>query len=143
MNHGITAAARAIRSSALAIGDFIERYIFPGGQLLHLSHVLREMADAGLEALDVENLRPHYARTLWAWSDALESRLAHAAEVAGEKVVRAYRLYSAGSAMSFERGWISAATRCWLGARVATSTTDRCAARSRCSVPARLHVQVG
>ncbi|HET7527704.1 MAG TPA: class I SAM-dependent methyltransferase, partial [Burkholderiaceae bacterium] len=60
-----------------------------------------------LEALDIENLRPHYARTLWAWSDALESRLGHAAEVAGEQVVRAYRLYLAGSAMSFERGWIS------------------------------------
>ena len=41
------------------------------------------------------------------WSDALESRLTRAAEVAGDKVVRAYRLYLAGSAMSFERGWIS------------------------------------
>jgi cyclopropane-fatty-acyl-phospholipid synthase len=72
-----------------------------------VSHVLREMAEARLEALDIENLRPHYARTLWAWSDALESRLTRAAELAGERVVRAYRLYLAGSAMSFERGWIS------------------------------------
>ncbi|HSW27277.1 MAG TPA: class I SAM-dependent methyltransferase [Burkholderiaceae bacterium] len=107
MNHGITAGGTRNSQLGAGIGDFIERYIFPGGQLLHVSHVLREMADAGLEALDVENLRPHYARTLWAWSDALESRLAHAAEVAGERVVRAYRLYLAGSAMSFERGWIS------------------------------------
>jgi cyclopropane-fatty-acyl-phospholipid synthase len=107
MNHGITAGGTRNSQLGAGIGDFIERYIFPGGQLLHLSHVLRELADCGLEALDVENLRPHYARTLWAWSDALESRLAHAAEVAGEKVVRAYRLYLAGSAMSFERGWIS------------------------------------
>ncbi|MFI4930180.1 MAG: class I SAM-dependent methyltransferase [Burkholderiales bacterium] len=107
MNHGITAGGTRNSQLGAGIGEFIERYIFPGGELLHLSHVLREMADCGLEALDVENLRPHYARTLWAWSDALESRLAHAAEVAGEKVVRAYRLYLAGSAMSFERGWIS------------------------------------
>jgi cyclopropane-fatty-acyl-phospholipid synthase len=107
MNHGITAGGTRNSQLGAGIGDFIERYIFPGGELLHLSHVLREMADSGLEALDVENLRPHYARTLWAWSDALESRLAHAAEVAGERVVRAYRLYLAGSAMSFERGWIS------------------------------------
>jgi cyclopropane-fatty-acyl-phospholipid synthase len=107
MNHGITAGGTRNSQLGAGIGDFIERYIFPGGELLHLSHMLREMADCGLEALDVENLRPHYARTLWAWSDALESRLAHAAEVAGEKVVRAYRLYLAGSAMSFERGWIS------------------------------------
>ena len=40
---------------------------------------LRVMAEAGLEGLDTENLRPHYARTLWAWSDALESRLDEAA----------------------------------------------------------------
>jgi len=107
MNHGINAGGTRNAQLGAGIGDFIERYIFPGGELLHLSHALREMADAGLEALDVENLRPHYARTLWAWSDALESRLSHAAEVAGERVVRAYRLYLAGSAMSFERGWIS------------------------------------
>ncbi|KAB2875112.1 MAG: class I SAM-dependent methyltransferase [Burkholderiaceae bacterium] len=107
MNHGITAGGTRNAQLGAGIGEFIERYIFPGGELLHLSHALREMADAGLEVLDVENLRPHYARTLWAWSDALESRLAHAAEVAGDRVVRAYRLYLAGSAMSFERGWIS------------------------------------
>jgi cyclopropane-fatty-acyl-phospholipid synthase len=107
MNHGITAGGTRNAQLGAGIGEFIERYIFPGGELLHLSHVLREMADACLEALDVENLRPHYARTLWAWSDGLESRLAHAAEVAGDRVVRAYRLYLAGSAMSFERGWIS------------------------------------
>ncbi|HTP71942.1 MAG TPA: class I SAM-dependent methyltransferase [Burkholderiaceae bacterium] len=107
MNHGITAGGTRNAQLGAGIGDFIERYIFPGGELLHLSHVLRDMAEAGLEALDVENLRPHYARTLWAWSDALESRLSHAAEVAGDRVVRAYRLYLAGSAMSFEHGWIS------------------------------------
>jgi cyclopropane-fatty-acyl-phospholipid synthase len=107
MNHGITAGGTRNTQLGAGIGEFIERYIFPGGELLHLSHVLRDMANAGLEALDVENLRPHYARTLWAWSDALESRLTRAAELAGERVLRAYRLYLAGSAMSFERGWIS------------------------------------
>jgi cyclopropane-fatty-acyl-phospholipid synthase len=89
------------------MGDFMERYIFPGGELMHVSHVLQVMADSGLEALDVENLRPHYARTLWAWSDALEARLSHAREVASDKVLRAYRLYLAGSAMAFEQGWTS------------------------------------
>jgi cyclopropane-fatty-acyl-phospholipid synthase len=107
MNHGITAGGTRNAQLGAGIGQFIERYIFPGGELLHLSHVLRVMADSAIEALDIENLRPHYARTLWAWSDALESRLSHAAEVAGDRVVRAYRLYLAGSAMSFERGWIS------------------------------------
>jgi cyclopropane-fatty-acyl-phospholipid synthase len=107
MNHGITAGGTRNAKLGAGIGDFIERYIFPGGELLHASKVLRDMADSGLEALDVENLRPHYARTLWAWSDALESHLSRAFEITGETVVRAYRLYLAGSAMSFERGWIS------------------------------------
>ena len=107
MNHGITAGGTRNHQLGAGIGDFIERYIFPGGELLHHSHVLRDMADAGLEALDVENLRPHYARTLWAWSDALEAALDRAAQFTGPQVVRAYRLYLAGSAMSFEQGWIS------------------------------------
>jgi len=61
----------------------------------------------GLEGLDTENLRPHYARTLWAWSDGLEAQLEPARRSTGDKVVRAYRLYLAGSAMGFERGWLS------------------------------------
>ena len=75
--------------------------------MLHLSHVLATMAEAGWESVDVENLRPHYARTLWSWSDALEARVPEARLVTSEKVVRAYRLYLAGSAMAFERGWMS------------------------------------
>ncbi len=107
MNHGITAGGTRNNRLGAGIGEFIERYIFPGGELLHLSHVLRELADAGLEAVDVENLRPHYARTLWAWSDGLEARLPQATALTSEQVVRAYRLYLAGCAMSFEQGWTS------------------------------------
>ncbi|MED5620360.1 cyclopropane-fatty-acyl-phospholipid synthase family protein [Ideonella sp. BN130291] len=107
MNHGITAGGTRNQKLGNGLGDFIERYIFPGGELLHVSHVLRVMAESGLEMVDTENLRPHYARTLWAWSDNLESRLAHAREVVDERVLRAYRLYLAGSAMAFERGWIA------------------------------------
>ena len=107
LNHGITAGGTRNTQLGAGIGDFIERYVFPGGELLHVSHVLQVMAEQGLEGLDTENLRPHYARTLWAWSDALEAHLDEARAITGDKVVRAYRLYLAGSAMSFERGWLS------------------------------------
>ncbi|MES2959590.1 MAG: class I SAM-dependent methyltransferase [Pseudomonadota bacterium] len=107
MNHGITAGGTRNTQLGAGIGEFIERYIFPGGELLHLSHVLGTMAEAGWEAVDIENLRPHYARTLWAWSDALEARLPEARALTTERVIRAYRLYLAGSAMAFERGWMS------------------------------------
>jgi cyclopropane-fatty-acyl-phospholipid synthase len=115
MNHGITAGSLEPGQLGAGMGDFISKYIFPGGELLHPSLVLRELAVGGLEMVDTENLRPHYARTLWAWSDALESRLeeAHAVlkkshgESGAGRVLRAYRLYLAGCAMSFERGWIA------------------------------------
>jgi len=115
MNHGITAGGIANSQLGSGMGDFIEKYIFPGGELLHVSHVLHDLGRSGLEMVDTENLRPHYARTLWCWSDALENHLTDAQRTlesttdpsrAG-KILRAYRLYLAGCAMSFERGWIS------------------------------------
>lgn len=115
MNHGITAGGTEHDQLGAGMGDFIEKYIFPGGELLHVSRILHDMAGSGLEMVDTENLRPHYARTLWAWSDSLEAQLDQALQVltAGSnpaqagKILRAYRLYLAGSAMSFEQGWIS------------------------------------
>ena len=115
MNHGITAGGLENRQLGAGMGDFIEKYIFPGGELLHVSAVLEHLSRAGLEMVDTENLRPHYGRTLWDWSDALEARLDEARQVLAEdggaeraeKTLRAYRLYLAGSAMSFEQGWIS------------------------------------
>jgi cyclopropane-fatty-acyl-phospholipid synthase len=107
MNHGITAGGTRNGQLGAGMGDFIERYIFPGGELEHVSHVLEALSEAGLEALDVENLRPHYARTLWDWSDGLEASLGPARKVTRDSVLRAFRLYLAGSAMCFERGWIS------------------------------------
>jgi cyclopropane-fatty-acyl-phospholipid synthase len=115
LNHGITAGGLDNHQLGAGMGDFIEKYIFPGGELLHVSGVLTHLARSGLEMVDTENLRPHYARTLWDWSDALEGRLdqalqvlaAGAGEARAQKTLRAYRLYLAGSAMSFERGWLA------------------------------------
>jgi cyclopropane-fatty-acyl-phospholipid synthase len=107
MNHGITAGGTANHQLGAGIGDFVERRIFPGGELLHVAPVLAAMADAGWETLDVENLRPHYGKTLWAWSDALEAQLPAARALTSDGALRAWRLYLAGSAMAFERGWLA------------------------------------
>ena len=115
INHGITSGGTRHRELGSGMGGFIEKYIFPGGELMHVGHLLGDMADAGLEMVDTENLRPHYARTLWAWSDALEAQLPEAQKMlaAGtspeqaDKTLRAFRLYLAGSAMSFEQGWVA------------------------------------
>ncbi|MBL0088819.1 MAG: class I SAM-dependent methyltransferase [Ideonella sp.] len=107
MNHGITAGGTGNDQLGAGMGDFIEEHIFPGGELVHVSRVAQCLASGGLELVDAENLRPHYARTLWAWSDALERQLDRARELTNDATVRAYRLYLAGCAMSFERGWLS------------------------------------
>lgn len=111
LNHGITAGGVDNAELGAGMGEFIEKYIFPGGELTHISHVLGRLAEGGLEDVDVENLRPHYARTLWAWSDALEAQLPEARLTLpgeqGERALRAYRMYLAGCAMGFEHGWIA------------------------------------
>jgi len=111
MNHGITAGGVDNAQLGHGMGDFIEKYIFPGGELTHIGHVLTDMANGGLESVDIENLRPHYARTLWAWSDNLEARIDEARKILtgdkGERALRAYRLYLAGCAAGFENGWIA------------------------------------
>ncbi|MDO9023897.1 class I SAM-dependent methyltransferase [Zwartia sp.] len=111
LNHGITAGGLHNDALGNGMGDFIEKYIFPGGELVHIGNVITELSAGGLEALDIENLRPHYARTLWAWSDALEARLDEAARVLpgeqGARALRAYRMYLAGCAKGFENGWVA------------------------------------
>jgi cyclopropane-fatty-acyl-phospholipid synthase len=107
MNHGITLNAPDQQELGSDIGSFIDEYVFPGGELTHVSHVLSEMSEQGLESWDVESLRSHYARTLWHWVDRLEANAKQALACAGEKNYRVWRIYMAGSAHAFERGWMS------------------------------------
>jgi cyclopropane-fatty-acyl-phospholipid synthase len=107
MNHGITSVAVEAHGLGSDISDFIDDYVFPGGELTHVSHVIREMALAGLEPLDAENLRPHYARTLWSWVERLEAQREQAVALVGEQKYRIWRIYMAGSAYAFQRNWLA------------------------------------
>ncbi|HEX6003337.1 MAG TPA: cyclopropane-fatty-acyl-phospholipid synthase family protein, partial [Burkholderiales bacterium] len=107
MNHGITLNVVGQDQLGSGIGDFINEYVFPGGELVHISRLVAEMAAQGLECRDVESLRPHYAKTLWHWVERLEAQREAAIKCVGEKIFRVWRIYMAGSANSFERGWLS------------------------------------
>jgi cyclopropane-fatty-acyl-phospholipid synthase len=88
-------------------GEFIDRYVFPHGELPHLSLVAREMSAAGLEIGDVESLRRHYARTCHEWASRLESRQEEAIAAAGDKRFRIWEVYLAGCAYGFAKGWMN------------------------------------
>lgn len=107
LNHGITSADTEDRAVGMGAGEFIDRYVFPKGELAHLGRVVKEMGAQDFEVADVESLRPHYALTLSRWSANFESSYADAVREAGERTARIWRVYLAGCAHGFERGWIN------------------------------------
>jgi len=107
MNHGITTNSLEDAELGGGIGEFVEEYVFPGGELVHVSEVISGMSREGLEVWDSECLRPHYAKTLWHWVDRLEKRQDEARDLVGEKKLRTWLIYMAGSAHGFARGWMS------------------------------------
>ena len=104
LNHGITHARPGWDKNVST--TFINRYVFPDGQLDNISNIQRYMEDANFEIADVEALRAHYARTLRAWVLQLERRRARALEYVSESIYRVWRLYMAASALEFESGRI-------------------------------------
>lgn len=103
LNHGITSETGWKRSP---LTRFMNRYIFPDGELARISDVSDAMERAGFENLDVENLRRHYALTLRHWVRALEAKRAEAIGYSSEVTYRLWRLYMAGCAFYFDEGSI-------------------------------------
>src|SRR6266853_1528779 len=91
----------------LGAGEFINRYVFPHGELPHLSLVLHEMALAGLEVADAESLRRHYALTCLEGAKRLEQNRERAIAAAGDKRYRIWQIYLAGCAHGFEKEWMN------------------------------------
>ncbi|SDX72081.1 cyclopropane-fatty-acyl-phospholipid synthase [Modestobacter sp. DSM 44400] len=83
---------------------FIARYVFPDGELLSIGEMVGRLEGGGLEVLDVEALRRHYALTLRAWVQRLEEDWDAAVELTSEGRARVWRLYMAACALAFEAG---------------------------------------
>ena len=107
MNHGITTTDINNGESPYGGGEFIEKYVFPHGELPHISLVLKTMQEGGLEVFDVENLRRHYAKTCGIWADNLEANAKEVKQASDDRRFRIWRLYLAGSAYGFEQDWMS------------------------------------
>ena len=104
LNHGITHFSEGW-SKTLST-EFINRYVFPDGQLDTVANVQRAMERADFEIADVESLRPHYALTLRHWVDQLERNHERALQYVSESTYRIWRLYMTTCALEFESGEI-------------------------------------
>jgi cyclopropane-fatty-acyl-phospholipid synthase len=102
MNHGITSSDPDGGEASYGGGEFIDKYVFPNGELPHIGQALLAMQEGGLEAFDIENLRRHYAKTLRLWSDNYEANSARARALVDEEKFRIWRVYLAGCAYAFE-----------------------------------------
>ncbi|OYY87931.1 MAG: cyclopropane-fatty-acyl-phospholipid synthase, partial [Polaromonas sp. 28-63-22] len=102
LNHGITHDEEGWNKTLAT--QFINRYVFPDGELDCVSNIQLGMERAGFEIHDVEGLRPHYALTLRHWVERLEANREAALREVDEPTYRVWRLYMAACALEFEAG---------------------------------------
>jgi len=104
LNHCIT---RPDNTGPANVKDgFINRYVFPDGELEGPGHLVSLIHDTGFEVRHCENLREHYARTLAGWCANLDKHWDEAVAEVGEGTARVWRLYMAGSRLGFDRNQI-------------------------------------
>jgi cyclopropane-fatty-acyl-phospholipid synthase len=102
LNHGISRVPGG--RPGFRHRGFIDRYVFPDGELHEVGSVVSRVQQSGFEVRHVENLREHYALTLRAWVANLEAGWDEAVALVGASRARVWRLYMAASALNFEAG---------------------------------------
>ncbi len=114
LNHGISRRAGAeqadqgfVQKQILGRGAFMQKYIFPDGELTPVSQVNMLAEETGFEVRDVESLREHYALTLRHWVNRLAERREEAVTVSDEVTYRTWRLYMSACVYGFESGNIN------------------------------------
>jgi len=103
LNHCIT---RPDNHSEASTRGFIDRYVFPDGELTGSGRIISAAQDTGLEVLHEENLRQHYALTLRDWCANLVEHWDEAVAEVGLPTAKVWGLYMAGSRLAFETGGI-------------------------------------
>lgn len=98
LNHCIT---RPVTSEPARTGGFINRYVFPDGELEAAGTIVAAIQDNGFEVRHEENFREHYALTCAAWGENLERHWDEAVAEVGQPTARVWQLYLAGSRLGF------------------------------------------
>jgi cyclopropane-fatty-acyl-phospholipid synthase len=131
LNHCITRPDNA--EPPIRKGGFINRYVFPDGELEGPGYLISLMHDTGFEVRHEENLREHYAKTLAAWSANLDAHWTEAVREVGQGTARVWRLYMAGSRLGFDRNHIQ--LHQILGVRLAADGTSGMPLRPEWELP--------
>ena len=100
LNHCITRHDNLAPANA---GGFIDRYVFPDGELTGSGRIITEAQNVGLEVIHEENLRHHYALTLRDWCRNLVEHWDEAVADVGLATAKVWGMYMAGSRVGFER----------------------------------------
>ena len=102
LNHCITRPD----NEKVETGAFIDRYVFPDGELTGSGKIITAIQNVELEVRHEENLREHYAKTLAGWCHNLEENWDECVREVGDGTAKVWGLYMAGSRLSFERNEI-------------------------------------
>ncbi|QDS91901.1 Cyclopropane mycolic acid synthase 1 [Roseimaritima multifibrata] len=107
MLHGITRPAKETMKKFRrqnAERRLLNKYIFPGGELDHVGHMIQSLECNGFEVADVEGWRNHYMQTCKLWSQRLHERREEAIGFVGEEKYRMWLLYLTGCSLAFKNG---------------------------------------
>jgi cyclopropane-fatty-acyl-phospholipid synthase len=104
LNHSITRPTTA--EPVIWPKGFINRYVFPDGELTGVGRIVADLQDNGFEPRHVENLREHYALTLAGWCRNLADNWDEAVAEVGIGTARVWALYMAASRLGFEQNRI-------------------------------------
>jgi cyclopropane-fatty-acyl-phospholipid synthase len=107
LNHGITRRAKRTNAEFRRVTPerrLLAKYIFPGGELDHIGHMLQSMENSGFEVHDIEGWRDHYAKTCEHWTRRLEANKAEAIRQVGEERYRMWLFYLAGVSLTLGDG---------------------------------------
>lgn len=99
LNHCIT---RSDNQTKFAADPFLDRYVFPDGELTGSGRIIAEIQDVGLEVLHEENIRHHYELTIRDWCRNLVANWDDAVAEVGLATAKVWGMYLAGSRLGFE-----------------------------------------
>ncbi len=104
--------------------SFLDKYMFPGGELMFEHDLVKLAASAGFELLTAENFRPHYVKTLNDWIIRMENQKDKLIKIVADNVYRIYHVFFIGSLISFKSKEISLFQNLFYKTETNNSSTD-------------------